>query len=181
MWSCQECLLPGACSVSLRELFSKHCAFMSKQLLVASCTARKAKLCDSGYVLISLSLFNYYCYVGLLFACPFSRLHPRHPAWIERIVMVMRMRLTKLKFCVECLRERKEWMNESKNKKIVVEESTVEHLFWSMSSLSVVVVGWALRVLEKISFFGSLIILEGNEEWAKILIIVTFWLFVVLS
>ena len=55
-------------------------------------------------------------------------------------------------------------MNESKYKKIVVEESTVEHLFWSMSSLSVVVVGWALHVLEKISFFGRLIILKGNEE-----------------
>ena len=50
----------------------------------------------------------------------------------------------------------------------MVEESTVEHLSWSMSmsmsSLSVVVVGWALHVLEKISFFGSLIILKGNEE-----------------
>ena len=37
---------------------------------------------------------------------------------------------------------------------MVVEESTVEHLFWSLSSLSVVVVvvGWALHVLEKITF-----------------------------
>ena len=61
-------------------------------------------------------------------------------------------------------------MNESKKKKIVVEESTVEHSFWSLSSLSVVVVGWALHVLEKTTFFGRLIILKENEERAKILL-----------
>jgi len=53
-------------------------------------------------------------------------------------------------------------MNRTNLCSFVVEESTVERLFWSLSSLSVVVVGWALDVLENITF-GRLI-LEENEE-----------------